>query len=52
MKLDSTIAVDQTLLPRTSPARWNQIVSKTSPAAPETRQIAASTNVDVDLVIG
>jgi len=40
MKLDSTIEVDQTLLPNTRPARWNQAVSKTRPAAPERRQIS------------
>ena len=41
MKLDNTSVVDQTLLPRTRPARWNQAVSKTSPAAPESRQTTA-----------
>jgi hypothetical protein len=49
MKLDSTIEVDQTLLPNTSPARWNQTVSKMRPAAPESRQIAARRMDDATL---
>ena len=37
MKLARTMLVDQTLLPNTRPARWNQTTSKMRPAAPDTK---------------
>src|SRR5262249_9167503 len=38
MKLESTIVAAHTVLPKTRLLRWNQTISKMSPAAPETKK--------------